>query len=181
MLFAFKYGEESVQTSHKGNCGTFNVQINQDLTIVPVNGGEGGPINDFYYLHGWFMWAAWGLISIIMILTNRHLKHVWWLHMWIHRIGGTAILLITLIFAIIAVVRIGEVENQAHNIMGFILLLIVTFIALGGIFTRSMLNRLKWNTKKALAIKKGHKVRSDSCYIFIFRRLHTLSFYIHKL
>jgi uncharacterized membrane protein len=83
--------------------------------------------------------------------------------MWIHRIGGTAILLITLIFGIIAVVRIGEVENQAHNVMGFILLLIVTFIALGGIFTRSMLNRLKWNTKKALAIKKGHKVRSDSC------------------
>ena len=78
--------------------------------------------------------------------------------MWIHRIAGTIILIVTLTFAIIAVVKIGEIEEMAHNIMGFILLLIVSFIAIGGVFTRSLLNRLKWNTKKILFIKKGHKV-----------------------
>jgi Na+/alanine symporter len=38
-------------------------------------------------------------------------------------------------------------------IVAFIVLLVVAFIALGGVLTRSMINRIKWNTKKIFYMK----------------------------
>jgi glucan phosphoethanolaminetransferase (alkaline phosphatase superfamily) len=109
MIYAFRYGDPPTIKYHGKNKGFFEIFLNKDLTVT----GEAKEfvIAEFYYIHGWLMWGAWGLLSLLMIVSNRHLKHVWWLHMWIHRLGGTFILLITLIMGILAVTKIGEVEK----------------------------------------------------------------------
>ena len=79
--------------------------------------------------------------------------------MWVHRISGSIIWLITLIMGLIAVKKAGwEVENSLHTIIGFIVTVVVTFIVLGGVFTRIMMNRLRWKTHLILKIKLGHRV-----------------------
>ena len=78
--------------------------------------------------------------------------------MWIHRVAGSFILLLNLIFISLMIHdKDGEIENNFHSILGLILLIIVT---LGGVFTRSRMNRIKWNTKLILALKTIHKVLS---------------------
>ena len=77
--------------------------------------------------------------------------------MWIHRFAGTSILILTLTLGFMAFKRAGnEVVNSWHTIIGFIITCVVTVLALGGVFTRSMMNRLRWRTNTILKIKRGH-------------------------
>lgn len=79
--------------------------------------------------------------------------------MWVHRFAGASIWLITLILGIMAVKRAGwEVVNSWHTVIGFIILVVVTLITVGGVFSRSMMRRLKWKTHVALKIKTGHRI-----------------------
>lgn len=48
------------------------------------------------------MWTAWGILGFIQLASNRWLKGYWYLNMWIHRIAGTSIMIITLIMGIMA-------------------------------------------------------------------------------
>ena len=52
-----------------------------------------------FKIHGWMMWTAWSLLSLIQFASNRYLKGVLYgKNMWIHRIIGTVIMLISIIF-----------------------------------------------------------------------------------
>ena len=83
--------------------------------------------------------------------------------MWVHRICGTLILFATFIMGFLGIKscnwQIQGGKGNVHNIMGFIVLLFVLFITVGGVFTRSMMNRIKWNTALILKIKTGHRVK----------------------
>jgi len=96
--------------------------------------------------------------------------------MWIHRLAGTSILIITLTLGLLAIKKLDwKLTSNPHNVIGFIVMVWVGLISFGGIFARSRLNRARWNTKFALRIKKMHKVKffvvikfivkwiSDSC------------------
>lgn len=59
--------------------------------------------------------------------------------MWIHRISGTIILLITISMGIIGIKFSGwELNaNSVHTVIGLIVFFCTLFVALGGIFARS--------------------------------------------
>ena len=79
--------------------------------------------------------------------------------MWIHRVSGALILILNLIFiSLIVHDREGEIEGNFHSIAGIIILIFVIIVTLGGVFTRSRMNRIRWNTKLILALKTTHKV-----------------------
>lgn len=118
------------------------------------------PPFDFYELHGFMMWTAWGVLGWVQLFTNRYLKwgNMWRYTMWIHRVSGTLTLLLTWVFAMLALKRAGwEVEVGVHQILGVIVLSFVTLIVLGGVFNRSMMQRLRWRTADMLRIKRGHR------------------------
>jgi hypothetical protein len=80
--------------------------------------------------------------------------------MWIHRISGIIILIITWTMALLALSKAKwEVEIGVHQILGVIILSLVTLIILGGVFNRSMMQRFRWRTADMLKIKRGHRVR----------------------
>jgi hypothetical protein len=51
----------------------------------------------------------------------------------------------------------GEIDDEPHNVIGFIILIIVGANVVGGIFSRSMMNRLRWRTRTILIIKYTHR------------------------
>ena len=82
--------------------------------------------------------------------------------MWVHRIVGTSILILTIIMSIIGLRNMkyefsGEV---GHYVIGWIIFFGIAFLAGGGIITRSRMNRLKWKTHVILSFKFVHKVSS---------------------
>jgi hypothetical protein len=88
------------------------------------------------------MWAAWGILGVVQLFTNRYLRlHKGWRYtMWVHRIAGTCTLLITWVMAMLAIKRAGwVVEVGIHQIIGVIILSLVTLVVVGGVFNRSMM------------------------------------------
>lgn len=80
--------------------------------------------------------------------------------MWIHRIAGSLIMIVNIVFISILInKRGGRIEKNVHSILGVIILAFVIAIALAGVFTRSRMNRIQWNTILILRIKFMHKVR----------------------
>ena len=59
--------------------------------------------------------------------------------MWIHRISGTMILLITISMGVIGIKVTGWelASDSVHTVIGLIVFFCTLFVALGGIFARS--------------------------------------------
>ncbi|CDW84971.1 cytochrome b5-like heme steroid binding domain containing protein [Stylonychia lemnae] len=165
MIYAFRQFEssESVTLKYHGgdNRGIFKIFVDLSGGISDAS-GEGYSEDDsfdFYVYHGWLMWVSWGLFGLIQLASNRYLKMYWKVNMWVHRLSGSIIWILTLVFGFIAVSKADwEVVNSLHTIIGFIVTITVTLIVLGGVFTRSMMNRLRWKTHLILKIKFGHRM-----------------------
>ncbi len=159
MIFAFKIGgllNTTVPRAvgfHGGNCGHWGIIIRGSGAVNGIG------TYDFFKLHGWLMWLTWGVLGFLQLASNRYLKSQWAWHLWMHRITGTIILLMTLGLGILSIKEYGwSVYPAIHNIIGVIVISVVTLITLGGVFTRSRMMRLKWNTSKMLKIKRGHQL-----------------------
>ena len=113
-----------------------------------------------FKIHGWMMWTAWSVLSLVQFASNRYLKGtLYGKHMWIHRIIGTAIMLITLIFGYYAWQKLSfKILPNWHSYFVFPIFFGVPLVAIGGIITRSYLRRSVWNTARALQIKRGHQI-----------------------
>lgn len=90
----------------------------------------------FFTIHGWQMWAAWSVISILQIASARYLKHKWHFNMWLHRLGAFFILAATLLYGVYAIIRLGKIENDLHAPLGLIATGLVSLIVLSGLVTR---------------------------------------------
>ena len=130
-------------TYHGNNRGKFTMRI---PTSGVVNGGgasDGNRNLDFFFIHGWLMWAAWTVFGLIQVASNRYLKPFWRVSMWVYRISGALILLITAILGGLGLLMMGwQFELTIHSIMGLIMLIVVLFPVIGGVFTSAMMNRL---------------------------------------
>ena len=105
---------------------------------------------DFFEIHGWLMWAGWGILGFIMLVSNRYMKRFWWLHMWIHRVAGLLILTCTYVMGLMAMQHLSwEIAQLPHTILGFIILILVGVVAIGGIAARYALVNFKWKTQKS--------------------------------
>lgn len=113
---------------------------------------------NFFLIHGTAMWLAWGVFSLVQISSNRYMKGSHWdTRMWIHRISGGIIVVITLIYALYAFGYLGwKVLDNGHSYFVFPVLALVLIVAILGVITRSMLRRSVWSTKSALVMKRVH-------------------------
>jgi hypothetical protein len=111
-------------------------------------------------VHGWVLWAVWFILGLIMVLSNRYMKVFWKAHMWIHRVSGLLMLILTIVFASIIIKdKGGEIEDNPHSIIGIVILAVVIFTALFGLFTRNKMDSMRWNTIWIIRFKNLHKVK----------------------
>ena len=87
------------------------------------------------------------------------MKHKWKTHMWWHRFSGAVILFTTLYYGGKAVYKMGipDYEDRIHSPMGFAVLCVIWVIVLGGMITKSRLNRATSEMAKVHKIKAMHK------------------------
>ena len=136
--------------------GYFRIKITKNGDIIGVFGGP-----EFFQIHGWVMWMGWTLLGLVQIISNRYLKHHWYLNMWLHRITGTLIMVSTIIMAAIAVQKKGRLGKDKHLVLGTIFLILTAPVAFLGFAVRSCNSRLRWKTKRVLVTKHLHKVKTE--------------------
>lgn len=121
-----------------------------------------------FKLHGWMMWSSWSVLSLVQFASNRYLKGtLYGKNMWIHRLIGTTIMLITLVFGYAAWKYLNYTFTKSwHPYFVFPILFGVPLVAIGGIIARSCMRRSVWNTARALLIKKGHQIFGFFLIIF---------------
>lgn len=157
---------------HGSDIGEFQLKITKDLstgsyilTGIDLGAGVGFSLTN---LHGWLLWVGWGIFGFIQILSNRYGKKYWQYYMWVHRFGGTFILLSTIAMSIVGIKKLNWelTGDEGHYIIGLIVFFAVLFVALGGVFARSRTRRLQWKSKVIKRVQIVHKVGS---YLFIIR------------
>ena len=116
LLFSFRIGNLTNDTMvkfHGDNFGYWGIYIKDSGAVVLTT--DLGV--DFYRIHGFLMWGAWGILGLVQLVSNRYLKggSGWRYAMWAHRVSGTLTLLITLTMAFLALKEAGwEVEVGIH-------------------------------------------------------------------
>jgi hypothetical protein len=105
----------------------------------------------FFLVHGWVMWAAWSLVSILQVATSRYMKHHWTVNMWMHRIGAIFILSATLFYGIYGFLRLGKVFDDIHGPLGLLITSLVSIIFISG-----LLARLSLQHSHSTLMKKAH-------------------------
>jgi len=95
-------------------------------------------IDNFWKAHGLALWACWGLLGIVMILSNRHCKNL--MHgryIYIHIVAGYLILLGTLMWSFWGWYRENyKFKNNYHSYFTFPVFFSVLFLTVGGTLTR---------------------------------------------
>lgn len=94
-------GDESDIGYHRDGKGSFSIKISTNGTIEKLLSDDVDGF-DFFEFHGFMMWSAWGVLGFIQLACNRYLKTQWRYIMWVHRITGTLILLITWVIGMLA-------------------------------------------------------------------------------
>ena len=95
------YQKTYAVTDHGSYVSYINLHFNANGTLTGEVADVTGQLA--IQIHGWALWAAWGILGLVQIASNRYLKVFWKVHMWIHRIGGTLIFLITIALSIVGI------------------------------------------------------------------------------
>ena len=110
--------------------------------------------------HGYNMWVAWFVLGSSQVASVRYLKGSWPnINMWVHRIGGSAMVVLTSYFGYKAIATVGKVINNEHSYFVFPIMLSVLLVAAFGATSNYDVNlstNNQWNTKMKLDEKKMH-------------------------
>lgn len=141
----------------------FNIRLTSDGQGGYLLNGQDNGIKEKFSLtklHGWLFWLAWGLFGLVQPVSARYMKTWWRANMWIHRISGTFILLVTIAMGLVGISKVSWTLSgaNAHYVTGLIIFFATLFIALGGVYARSMTRRLKWQTRAIHRIQGIHKM-----------------------
>ena len=130
ILLCYSHSDGSSDFVKHKTYGWFMIRVNTIKTYEEIVVTE----RQNFYSHGLAMWIGWTVLGYIMIASRRYLKVYYHLSHSLHVICGTCITFITIIFALQALInldwRIGRVK--AHTFFGFLSLVCVLLIALGG-------------------------------------------------
>ena len=80
--------------------------------------------------HGLWMWSAWFIGGLLLLVTKRYLKKYWRFSHWLHALLGYFVLVVTLFFAM-SVTR-WDPFFTIHTAVGSLAVLVTLFGALTG-------------------------------------------------
>lgn len=96
----------------------------------------------------------------MQFVSMRYMKVYWSVQTYIHIISGWYICIMTYIVVFLSIRKNAWIVdgNEAHQVLGLILLGVVLFIVLAGLYTRTRLKNQKWRTHQLLIFKRIHGV-----------------------
>jgi hypothetical protein len=76
----------------------------------------------YLMIHGWVLWATWGVLGFFLIWTGRYLRAHWKASLWIHVVLGTIALILNFLYGLGAIYWLGwRVKASIHGIVGTML------------------------------------------------------------
>jgi hypothetical protein len=160
MIYSYRTKDSNINSFHNGGYGTFAIKINSAFSVEEVGSYNNEKV-PFEVYHGWLMWTAWGVLGMIQLLSNRYLRVYWKINRWVHLVSGLIILVLTLSYGLLMMKEMGwEIIKDWHPIIGFLVLISISLIVIGGLFSGILMSSLRWKTGVVMKIKNGHKV----CY-----------------
>ena len=169
MIYSYRTQDSDISAFHSGGWGHFSITITNNL-VVEESHVETTP---FELYHGWLMWTAWGVLGFVQLISNRYLRVYWKINRWVHLVSGLIILVLTFAFGLLIMKEIGwKIIKDWHPIIGFLVLLSVGMIAIGGLFSGVLMNSIRWKTGAVMRIKKMHKVNFEKLNFLLGLRIH---------
>mmetsp|Transcript_23454 Transcript_23454/g.31424 ORF Transcript_23454/g.31424 Transcript_23454/m.31424 type:complete len:138 (-) Transcript_23454:1699-2112(-) len=75
------------------------------LTLKATGEAETGGLDESellrvpaYEEHGWWMWSAWYVVGLLLLITKRYAKKHWHLMHYVHALLGYFVLAVTIVF-----------------------------------------------------------------------------------
>jgi len=122
---------------------------------------------DEYEQHGWWMWSAWYVVGLLLLVTKRYAKKTWSLSHYLHAILGYFTLLVTIVWAS----KVIEWRfDTPHYILGTITLFVTIVGALSGSYTAATMKIYNgdkdWAEKER--IERIAKIHRMAGYFMLF-------------
>src|SRR5437660_626849 len=102
---------------------------------MPFHGLSGAPSlgassKNYMLIHGWLLWVAWTFFAMLQILSNRYLKHYWYINMWVHRISGLMITTLTIAMVLYMFSNMSWtlMHQMPHAVNGIIIIICVVLV-----------------------------------------------------
>lgn len=123
------------------------MKINQHLrTIEFHHESVHSDVTSFFFKHGMMMYFAWGILSLFMIVSARYLRVFYKVRMWIHRIFGTIIVILTVFTTVLIYIKEHPQSSEGigyyHRHFAIYLCISSVVQALGGVINRIILRRI---------------------------------------
>jgi len=116
-----EYGVWSLQLTENGGIDEGNLDINELLRV------------DEYETHGWWMWSAWYVVGLLLLVSKRYMKKTWKFSHYVHALLGYFTLFVTIYWSFKMLE--WRFSDSLHYILGTITLFVTIFGALLGSFT----------------------------------------------
>jgi hypothetical protein len=84
---------------------------------------------DEYEQHGWWMWSAWYIVGLLLLVTKRYAKKTWLLSHYLHALLGYFVLVVTIVWSF----KVLQWRfDELHFVLGTITLFVTIIGALSG-------------------------------------------------
>ena len=114
MISAFNPSDPELSYHHKNKI-QYQTYVNEYYVEVGDLTSFTPEANWIIPVHGYIMWSAWSVLSMIMIGTNRYLRHKWKWRQRCHTITGSIIALMTLTGGLLSLYHNGfSVAKDAY-------------------------------------------------------------------
>ena len=87
--------------------------------------------------HGLFMWTAWFIVGLLLLVTKRYAKKTWTLSHYLHAFLGYFTLVVTIVFALR--VTKWEAFDTIHNALGSLCVISTIIGSLTGTMTAALM------------------------------------------
>ena len=106
MIAAFNPSDPELSYHHK-NHFQFEVVVDETGSQIGKPGSLDKDNKWLLKVHGIIMWILWTFFSLIMIGTNRYLRHKWIWRQKLHTISGICLTILTMVGSVFSLDYVG--------------------------------------------------------------------------
>mmetsp|Transcript_18509 Transcript_18509/g.13303 ORF Transcript_18509/g.13303 Transcript_18509/m.13303 type:complete len:127 (+) Transcript_18509:611-991(+) len=105
------------------------------------------------------MTTAWTVFGLLIIVSQRYLKHLWAGKQVIHTVAAGCIFILAMGFGIKAVKVNGAFTRYWHSGFGLTTLILCLLVTIGGLLLLAVRTKTNydWNTERLLRLRRVHR------------------------
>jgi hypothetical protein len=157
MVYAFR--DEKFGYHGATQRGFFSMMLNNQTGDVSFN-GQGDAQRTFYRVHGVILYTTWCIVSFLVLVSGRYMRHLYKFRMIIHASMGILLTTNTMITVLLTLTEYPATSTPkySHRTLGIIIMVMSVLQAIGGITVKTTISGVKWNQLLSLRSKFVHKI-----------------------